>query len=129
MKSQDSLRNSLLQPRGRCAVRAAQLDAELLEGGLQGGLVATEVGRHSIMEQEELLVHDFHLQKCCLVIQQTNHHQHETIICNFSGDFHYHYLIHKCSKISISILFPAIQTMPPILLTIIINHMLQSLKW
>lgn len=56
--------NSLLQPRGRCAVGAAQLDAELLEGGLQGSLVATKVGRHSIMEQEQLLMHDFNLEKC-----------------------------------------------------------------
>ncbi|CAN8012887.1 unnamed protein product, partial [Ixodes pacificus] len=51
---------SLLEPGSR---RVLHLDVELLQGGLQGGLVPREVGRHRIVEQQQLLVHHLHLQQ------------------------------------------------------------------
>ncbi|CAN8032989.1 unnamed protein product, partial [Ixodes persulcatus] len=51
---------SLLEPGSG---RVLHLDVELLQGGLQGGLVPREVGRHRIVEQQQLLVHHLHLQQ------------------------------------------------------------------
>ena len=53
---------SLLDPRRRRRVGRLDLDRKLLHGALQGRLVAGEVGRHRVVEQQQLLVHHFHLE-------------------------------------------------------------------
>ena len=48
-----------------------ELDGELLHGGVQRLLVAREVGRYGVVEEQELLVHDFDLQ--CIYLISDNY--------------------------------------------------------
>lgn len=52
----------LLQPGGLVGPRGPQLDVELVQRLLQLLLVAGKVRRDGVVEEEELLVHDLHLE-------------------------------------------------------------------
>ncbi len=60
--AQSACAASLLEPRRLVGVGPLQLDVELFERRLERRLVAREVRRHGVVEQQQLLVHHFHLQ-------------------------------------------------------------------
>ena len=53
----------MFDPRRRRRIRRLGLDRKLLHGGLEGRLVAGEVGGDRVVEQQKLLVHHFHLDE------------------------------------------------------------------